>query len=79
MLCLFFEARVRILKRARDLMELRKAELDTCLDERRDEGFDKVVSRLAAIAAPGQQLQTVADFIALAAVGAAYLHKLACG
>ena len=59
-----------VLKRARDLMELRKAELDTCLDERRDEGFDKVVSRLAAIAAPGQQLQTVADFIALAAQAA---------
>ena len=53
-----------VLKAARDLMEARKAGLDTCLDERRDQGLAKVLNRIAAIAAPGTAL-TYADILAL--------------
>jgi len=49
-----------VLKTARDLMEARKAGLDTCLDERRDAGLDKVLTRLDAIASPGQPLTRAA-------------------
>ena len=38
-----------VLKAARDAMEARKAELETCLDDKRDEGLNKVLNRLGAL------------------------------